>query len=255
MNLEAILFDVDGTLSETEELHRDAFNRAFAEAGLPWHWDELLYGQLLRVTGGKERIRHFIDTQSRMELGAEPAAAIARLHAAKTQHYARLVAGGALQLRPGFHALLQEARDAGVRLAIATTTSLPNVTALLQSALGQAAGSYFEVIAAGDSVAHKKPAPDIYLLALAQLRLSPEVCMAVEDSAAGLQSARAAGLTTLVVRSGYTRGHYFEGGALVVDSLTDLPERVQVPGLLAAMRALHIRSTGATAPAAPRSCR
>src|SRR5579872_2351308 len=178
MNLEAILFDVDGTLAETEEVHRAAFNQAFEAASLPWHWDQRLYSRLLRVTGGKERIRHYIDAHGCPELGAEPSAAIARLHAAKTQCYGALVAGGALQLRPGFRALLDEARDAGLRLAIATTTSLPNVTALLQSALGMSGNAYFEVIAAGDSVALKKPAPDIYLSALAQLCLPAAACLA-----------------------------------------------------------------------------
>jgi HAD superfamily hydrolase (TIGR01509 family) len=239
LNLEAIIFDVDGTLAETEEVHRAAFNQAFRDAGLPWEWDQPLYGRLLQVTGGKERIRHYIESQRRTELGADPTAAITRLHASKNTHYGELVAAGALQLRPGFRALLDQARQAEVRLAIATTTSLPNVTALLRASLGERAEDYFEVIAAGDSVARKKPAPDIYLSALTQLRLPAAACLAVEDSELGLRSARAAGLATLVVRSGYTRDQNFEDAALVLDSLEQATARLQSDSVLEAIRALH----------------
>jgi HAD superfamily hydrolase (TIGR01509 family) len=242
LNLEAIIFDVDGTLAETEEVHRAAFNLAFRQAGLPWHWDQDLYARLLRVTGGKERIGHFVGSQSITALGAEPAAAIARLHAAKTRHYADMVDQGAMQLRPGFTALLEEALRAGVRLAIATTTSLPNVEALLRAAFANRAGEFFEVIAAGDSVAHKKPAPDIFLCALAQLRLPALACLAVEDSRNGLLAALAAGITTLVVRSHYTRDHEFPGAALVVDCLEQVPARLGAVSILAALRALHRRT-------------
>lgn len=240
MNLEAIIFDVDGTLAETEEVHRAAFNLAFQAAGLPWHWDQDLYGRLLDVTGGKERIRHFVDSRGIDTLGAEPAVAIGALHAAKTTHYAHLVEHGALPLRSGFTVLLQDARRAGVRLAIATTTSLPNVTALLRATLGEQAGSFFEFIAAGDTVARKKPAPDIYLSALAQLRLPARSCLAVEDSRNGLHAALAAGIATLVVRSNYTQDQDFAGAALVVDSLEDTPGLLGATSILAALRELHL---------------
>ena len=189
---EALVFDVDGTLAETEEAHRRAFNETFAEAGLPWSWDRPLYARLLEVTGGKERIRHFIDA-----VGAGPrldAAAIADLHARKTVRYARLVATGEVTLRPGVARLLGEAQAAGVRLAIATTTSAPNVTSLLEATLGPGALDRFDVVAAGDIVPAKKPAPDIYLLALDRLSLVPERCLAVEDSRNGLLSSFAAGI-------------------------------------------------------------
>jgi len=244
LSLEAIIFDVDGTLSETEEVHRAAFNRAFRDANLSWHWDQALYVRLLSVTGGKERIRHFIDTG-----GIDPAAlrsldedlnwAIATLHSSKTAHYGRLTAQGALQLRPGFETLLDEARANGVRLAIATTTSLPNIEALLHSALGPQGAGCFEVIAAGDSVARKKPAPDIYLSALEQLGLSPGVCLALEDSNNGLRAALGAGLATLVVRSAYTREQDFHGAALVLDELEQAPRALGTASILAALRELH----------------
>ena len=242
MNLEAIIFDVDGTLAETEEVHRAAFNLAFREAGLPWHWDQQLYARLLSITGGKERIRHFVDSQGIDALGAEPAAAIALLHSAKPQQYADLIDRGAMQLRPGFAALLEDALRAGVRLAIATTTSLPNVEALLRAALGERAGSFFEIIAAADTVAHKKPAPDIYLSVLAQMRIPASACLAVEDSHNGLLAALAAGIATLVVTSNYTRNQDFPGAALVVDSLEGTPRRLGAPSILAALRELHRRA-------------
>jgi HAD superfamily hydrolase (TIGR01509 family) len=242
LSLEAIIFDVDGTLAETEEVHRAAFNAAFREAGLPWHWSQELYGRLLKVTGGKERIHHFIDSHGIEPLAESPAdagSAILALHAAKTAHYAALVRDGAMALRPGFHSLIEDARRERVRLAIATTTSLPNVEALLRATIGEQAAGYFEVIAAGDSVANKKPAPDIYLSALAQLGAPASACVAVEDSHNGLRSALAAGITTLIVRNGYTRDEDFSGAALVVDCLADAPGRLGTAGILEALRALR----------------
>lgn len=245
--LEALIFDVDGTLADTEEVHRVAFNRAFAEAGLPWQWDVALYGRLLQVTGGKERIRHYIDAYTDGTGAAPDPRFIAALHERKTALYAELVSGGAVPLRPGVAALLGEARAAGVRLAIATTTSLPNVEALLQAALGAQGSALFEVIAAGDSVPRKKPAPDIYLSALAQLGLGPGACLAVEDSRNGLRSALAAGLATLIVRSTYTRDEDFAGAARVLDGFEDLREAGSGPALLAPLQALHA-GNGARAP-------
>jgi HAD superfamily hydrolase (TIGR01509 family) len=239
LSLEAIIFDVDGTLAETEEVHRAAFNFAFLEAGLPWHWNQALYGRLLKVTGGKERIRHYLYSSGIDTLSADPGAAIAALHAAKTARYAQMLHSGEIQLRPGFHALLEEARRAGVRMAIATTTSLPNVEALLKATHGERAMSYFEVIAAGDSVASKKPAPDIYLSALRQLRLPASACLAVEDSQNGLRAALAADLATLVIRSSYTEGDDFSGAALVVGSLAEASERLGTSSVLEALRKLR----------------
>jgi HAD superfamily hydrolase (TIGR01509 family) len=242
MSLEAIIFDVDGTLAETEEIHRASFNLAFMDAGLPWYWDQDLYGRLLDVTGGKERLRHFSDSQESSPLDEDLVADIASLHAAKTAHYADLLERGAIQLRPGFAALIEDARQAGVRLAIATTTSLPNVEALLSATLGERATGLFEIIAAGDTVARKKPAPDIYLSVLAQMQLSAAACLAVEDSCNGLQSALAAGIRTLVVRSNYTRQQEFTGAALVVDDLEQIPVRPGAGNILAALRELHRRN-------------
>jgi HAD superfamily hydrolase (TIGR01509 family) len=209
----ALIFDVDGTLAETEELHRKAFNEAFAASGLPWNWDQALYARLLEVTGGKERIRHFIDVY-----GGEPAlddAAIAALHREKTRLYTARVESGGIALRPGIGTLLDNAQKAGIRLAISTTTSRPNIDALLRATLGT---QPFEVIAAGDEVAAKKPAPDVYLLALQRLGLPPEHCVALEDTLNGLRSAQGAGLACILTPSVYGGQGPFPGALAVADA-------------------------------------
>jgi HAD superfamily hydrolase (TIGR01509 family) len=228
--LQALIFDVDGTLADTEAYgHRIAFNKAFAEAGLDWHWSLELYGRLLAVTGGKERILHYIENyHPRFTAPGDLTEFIATLHRAKNGYYAEMVAAGEIPLRPGVRRLLQEALHAGLRLAIATTTSLENVEALLEHSLDRDAVSWFEVIAAGDMVPVKKPAPDIYLYALDALKLPAAQCLAVEDSLNGLRSAMAADLKTLVTVSDYTRGQSFAGAALVVDHLGDPGEAMTV---------------------------
>lgn len=224
MRLKALFFDVDGTLADTERNgHRVAFNRAFAEAKLDWHWDVPLYGKLLAVAGGKERIQHYVDQyRPNYKRPTDFAAQVTDLHAAKTRHYTALLAAGGIPLRPGVARLLREARAQGLRLAIATTTTPANVTALLEHALAPDAVFWFEVIAAGDVVAAKKPAPDIYYYVLEKMSLAPEECLAFEDSENGLRAARDAGLKTVVSTNDYTRDHSFEGATLVVDHLGEL---------------------------------
>jgi HAD superfamily hydrolase (TIGR01509 family) len=215
--LEALIFDVDGTLADTErDGHRLAFNTAFAEAGLAWYWDEALYGELLAVTGGKERMRFFAETHDRHFLQhPDLDARIKALHAAKTRHYVKLLEGEAIPLRPGVERLLREAHGVGLRLAIATTTTPENVSALLPADLM----ALFEIVGAGDTVAYKKPAPDIYLWVLHTLNLPPSACLAVEDSANGLMASLGAGLPTLVTASEYTRDHDFAGAIAVLSEL------------------------------------
>jgi len=223
--LTTLLFDVDGTLAETEEIHRDSFNRAFAQAGLDWVWSKALYAELLRVTGGKERIRYFLDTHlPDFEAPIKLDEYIAGLHAAKTDIYTRTVAAGEVPLRSGVKRLLDETRRAGLRLAITTTTTPANVTALLRHSLAPDAESWFEVIGAGSVVPAKKPAPDIYHYVMQQMGVSPAECLAFEDSANGLRSARDAGVTTVVTVSEYTRDDNFAGAALVLDHLGE-PDR------------------------------
>lgn len=219
--ISAIIFDVDGTLAETEETHRQAFNVAFEQAGLDWRWDEALYRELLKVTGGKERILHFAETRTDLPRGeAERLAPV--LHKAKTAVYTGYVDAGAIPLRPGVADFIKAANSAGITLSIATTTSLPNVTALLGSTLGPTWQELFPVIAAGDMVPKKKPAPDIYHLALERLGLPAAACVAIEDSRNGVLSARGAGLRTIAVRSLYTSDDDVSGAALVLPDCTGL---------------------------------
>lgn len=215
---EALIFDVDGTLAETEELHRQAFNETFAAEGLDWHWSRADYHRLLKTTGGKERIaRHVAET------GGSPADHdIAALHRAKTDRYTALMAAGGLPLRAGIADLIARARAGGIRLAVATTTSRPNVEALTLATFGQPAEAIFEVLACGDEVAAKKPAPDVYLLALQRLALPAGACVALEDSRNGLMSARAAGLRCIVSPSAYTVGEDFSGALAVIGEFRDL---------------------------------
>ena len=233
--LKALIWDVDGTLADTErDGHRVAFNAAFEEFGLDWHWSVELYGELLAVTGGKERMRHYVGQHAINKPDAELNELIPRLHARKTEHFVRRLEDGEIGLRPGVERILAQARQEGVRLAIATTTTPANVEALLKATLGAESLAWFEVIAAGDIVPAKKPAPDIYHYALAQLALPASSCLALEDSAQGVRAARGANLPTVVTVSQYTRGDDFADALVVLDQFgeTAAPCRIlqsQVP--------------------------
>jgi HAD superfamily hydrolase (TIGR01509 family) len=226
--LQCLIFDVDGTLANTErDGHRVAFNRGFQAAGLDWHWSVDLYGKLLSVTGGKERLKYFLrqylpEYQAKGELNDF----VAHLHQLKTNYYLELMRSGAIGLRPGTKRLIEEAKAAGIILAIATTTSLPNVIALLEKYLDL---DWFAVIAAGDIVPAKKPAPDIYHYVIKRLELNPASAIVVEDSDQGLKSAIAAGLTTVVTVNNYTEQQDFSQAALV---LSDLGEPEQPCGVI-----------------------
>ena len=225
MSTEALIFDVDGTMADTEEAHRMAFNGAFEHFRLGWNWSPAEYRELLKVTGGKERIADHIETLAvglpeRRRLQAS----IPDIHAEKTRRYSAVVAHGEVPLRSGVLRLMEEALAAGCRLAIASTTTAINVDALLQATLGPRGLDMFTVIACGDQVRAKKPAPDIYLLALHELGLDAEHAVAFEDSPNGLRSALIAGLWTVVTPSFWTEGHPFVGAGLLLPSLGD-PDR------------------------------
>lgn len=222
MRIEALIFDVDGTLADTEEAHRRSFNDAFRAHGLKFCWSPELYRELLQVTGGKERLAAFFDRAQLTESErGRLYGLIPRLHATKTSFYRDRIESGRVSLRPGVRRLLTEARAAGVRLAIASTTSPENVSALLEGALGYEALDTFSVIATGDAVARKKPAPDIYQLALGQLGVSARRAVAFEDSAIGVTAAKAAGLLTVATPSDWTRNQDFAAADLVLSCLAD----------------------------------
>ncbi len=218
-----LIFDIDGTYAETEETHREAFNRTFALYGLPWAWDRPTYKKLLEVTGGKERIRHYIETFD-PEGGERVLPLIPEIHAAKTDRYTAMIDEGAAQPRPGVRRLIEEAKAAGFPVAIATTTSLPNVASLIRATLGPDGMSLFDAVGAGDVVRNKKPAPDIFNYTLDRLRTGPEDAIAFEDSINGLRSAAGAGLRAIITPSMYTSDQEFNGAFSVLSDLGE-PDR------------------------------
>jgi HAD superfamily hydrolase (TIGR01509 family) len=206
--LSALIFDVDGTLAETEEAHRQAFNQTFAEHGLDWVWDRALYERLLKVSGGKERMRAFAGETVDDTL-------IAALHRRKTELYTRAVVTGAVPLRPGIAPLIAEARAAGLRLAVATTTTRANLLALLDGATGGAGHDWFEVMACADDAPIKKPDPQVYRVVLERLGLPASRCLAVEDTRNGVLAATGAGIKVVVTRSAYSADDDVSGALAV----------------------------------------
>ena len=224
MTIKAIIFDVDGTLADTEDAHRIAFNKAFADNNLDWNWDVALYDKLLKVTGGKERIKYFVDGfLTNFSKPADYESFVKNLHVVKTTHYTTMLRGGLIPLRPGIKQLISETHRAGLSLAIATTTSPENVSALLEVGLGKDWAKYFAANGCGDIVPNKKPAPDIYNWVLCELKLSPSECIAIEDSNNGLRSALAAGIKTYITINPYTSKQDFTGAAAVYEDFSDLP--------------------------------
>jgi HAD superfamily hydrolase (TIGR01509 family) len=224
MQLKAVIFDVDGTLAETErDGHRVAFNLAFKEHGLDWVWDDGLYKKLLAITGGKERILYFLsDFKRGFSYEDDLDLLIKELHRLKTKHYVALLENMTINLRPGVARLINELRSSNLRMAIATTTTPENVTALIKSTLGEHALEWFDCIAAGDIVAAKKPASDIFDYCLEQLGLGAEECLAVEDSANGVRSSCAAGIPTIVTSNFYTEDDDFSGAISVFNHLGEV---------------------------------
>ncbi|MFP5467458.1 MAG: HAD-IA family hydrolase [Gammaproteobacteria bacterium] len=223
--LQALIFDVDGTLADTEHVHLEAFNLAFAQAGLDWHWSVEEYTRLLGISGGKERLLHYWRSRhpdmTEVDAGAL-AATVDRLHDIKTAHYEAAVNNGAVSLRPGVLALVEEARAAGLGLAIATTTSPVNIAALLRHAIGPAWQTHFLAIGDASNAPVKKPHPQVYQKVLSQMGVAAAHCLAFEDSANGLKAAMAAGLSTVVTPNEFTAHHDFTGAMKVVPDLAQV---------------------------------
>ncbi len=221
--LKALIFDVDGTLADTERAHLAAFNHAFAEEGLDWHWDETLYTQLLEVSGGKERILHYWKATRGDVLEVDASALqdfVARLHSMKTAAYEAALKRGEIELRPGILNLLAEARGQGLQLAIATTTSPVNISGLMRAAMGADWRLNFSAICDASTAPLKKPNPQVYLQMLRVLGLPASACMAFEDSSNGLRAATAAGIRTVITPTHFTSRHDFAAALRVVQDLS-----------------------------------
>ncbi|MGI8430387.1 MAG: HAD-IA family hydrolase [Solirubrobacteraceae bacterium] len=223
-SLQAVILDVDGTLVDSErDGHRVAFNRAFAEGGLPDRWSVQRYGDLLEITGGERRINsHF---QQRGLPAPERERLAGRLHARKTEIFTEMARHGEIQPRAGVAGLLDELRDARIRLAVATTGSAVWVNPLLDQLFGL---DRFEVLVTGDQAPNRKPDPSAYRIALERLALSPRAAVAVEDSQNGLRAAKSASLACVVVVNDYTREQDFGDADLVLDGFgdADAPTRI-----------------------------
>jgi len=226
-DVEAIIFDVDGTLAETEDVHRVAFNTVFATFGLPWRWDVETYRDLLRIGGGRERLRAFLE-QADVTVDHDMVDAV---HREKSRLYAAWIAQGRACARPGVLRLLAEARDAGVRLACATSSQRSAVEALLHSLLGS--DTVFAVLGCGEDVPRKKPEPDIYQWVVERLGVEAAACLAIEDSAIGLAAATAAGLPAVVTLSAYSEPLDEGGFAAALAVVSDLGEPLRPFTLLA----------------------
>lgn len=235
MTLGALLFDVDGTLADTEpQGHLPAYNRAFREHGLNWRWTEKLYRKLLLISGGRERIDHYLDHYAPELAGQDEHlrenrdAWVADLHRSKSRHFRDRLRAGEVPLRSGVERLIREAHDARLPIAIVTNASRATLEPFLQYALGPELMDCIAFYVCGDEVEHKKPAPDVYLLACQRLGCEPWECLAVEDSNAGLTAARAARIPALVTVNADTRGHSFEGACAVLDSLGEPGAPVEI---------------------------
>ena len=215
--LKAIIFDMDGTLADTEELHRRAFNLAFKECACPLDWSRLEYQQLLSISGGRERISHCLRQAGADAAGLEQT--VDAVHKRNSTLYRQILLSDVIELRPGIRRLVRECRAAGLKLAIATSSSTDNVDTLLQRTFGSAGAGLFPVVVTCDSVKDKKPSPAVYLRALSELGLEAKHCMALEDTANGNLAALAAGIKTVITTHPLTRDDDFTGASLVLNHL------------------------------------
>ena len=220
MKLKGIIFDVDGTIADTEEVHRKAFNHTFNEFNLNWHWSENDYRKILLISGGKERFRKFLHEDEILKSKIEdPEHFIHELHKHKSEHYRSILKSDNVPLRPGVVRLIHEARDKGIQLGVATSSSMSNLTTLFNNALNIEPNELFNSIVTSDTVQDKKPSPAVYQCVLAGLGLEADTCVAIEDTQNGNLSALAAGLQTIITTHAYTIDNDFTGASIVADHL------------------------------------
>lgn len=236
--MKALIFDCDGVLVDTErDGHRVAFNRAFAAARLDVEWDVALYGELLEVAGGKERMRHYFQTRGWPSAAAgDHDGFLAEMHESKTALFAEIIASGRLPLRPGVVRVVDEAVASGVRLGVCTTSNPQSVSGVLDL-MGPERKARFEFVLAGDVVSRKKPDPEIYELAKRRLALPPGDCVVIEDSRNGLLAAVGAGLPCFITTSTYTADEDFSESIGVAPELGDPPAPTVTLADLAALAA------------------
>ncbi len=222
--MKALIFDCDGVLADTErDGHRVAFNKAFSVKGINIEWDVQMYAELLKVAGGKERMKFYFDQSGwPVEINRRENL-VKELHKLKTDLYMNIIESGELPLRPGIARIVDEAIAGGVMLAVCSTSNERAVTLVVEKLLGPDRQKCFSAILAGDVVSKKKPDPEIYNLALKRLSLDPKVCIVIEDSRNGFLAARSAGIHCLITTNGYTESEDFSGADLVVSELGDPP--------------------------------
>jgi HAD superfamily hydrolase (TIGR01509 family) len=226
--MQAIIFDCDGVLADTErDGHRVAFNKAFAQKGFAIEWNVKLYGKLLEVSGGKERMRHYFDDHGWPPDVTDKNALVVELHKLKTDFFMEITESGQLPVRPGIARLVDEAIAANITLAVCSTSHERAVNLVVEKLLGPERKAHFNAILAGDVVSKKKPDPEIYNLASQRLNLEPSECVVVEDTRIGLLAAKAAGMHCIVTTNHYTKNEDFTEADLVVSELGD-PPNVQV---------------------------
>lgn len=222
--MQALIFDCDGVLVDTErDGHRVAFNRTFEEAGLGFTWDETLYGKLLKISGGKERMRHYFNEYGWPEGVEDRDTLIKNLHTRKTALFMEIIENRELPLRSGVARIADEAIEAGIRLGVCSTSNVRAVTTVVEKMLGPERRKHFDFILAGDVVSTKKPDPEIYLMAQKHLMLPPQRCVVVEDSRNGLLAAKGAGMHCIITKSFYTGEEDFTEADLVTNELGEPP--------------------------------
>ncbi len=225
MKLKGIIFDVDGTIADTEEIHRQAFNQTFREFDLDWNWSVSDYQRLLAISGGQERLKSCLSKDEVLKSKLEiPNRFIQELHRKKSENYRILLGGGNIQARLGIIRLIREAQDNNIMLGIATSSSGANLRVLIDKIMQTRPETLFSAIATSDTVFDKKPSPVVYQCVLAGLGLMAENCVVIEDTCNGNRAALDAGLKTIITTHQYTVDNDFDGASLVVNHLGE-PDR------------------------------